>query len=273
MTRVLVVEDEPSVSRMLDLGLAAKGFTVELANTGGLALALTARSHPDVVIVDLGLPDMDGLDVIAGVRGWNEVPIIVVSARWDEQQKVRALDAGADDYLTKPVGLGELAARIRAHTRSPAPPGSPNVLKVGDLELDFTTPAARRRGDTVHLTPIEWKLVDALVRNEGRAVTHTTLLRDVWGIDEPDKAHYVRFHLASVRRKLEADPASPRHFVTERGVGVSFRARRSAPDDPGGSSSAVARPLAHGASGSRQRASRGHKGPWLWCNSGVQCDR
>jgi two-component system KDP operon response regulator KdpE len=225
MTRVLVVDDEPQILRTLKTNLSARGYDVDTAADGESALALASRHHPDLVILDLGLPGMDGVDVIAGLRGWTEVPILVLSAREQEAHKVQALDAGADDYVTKPFGMDELLARVRAAVRRGAPvAGAVPVIETADFTIDL---AARRtrgpRGD-VKLTPTEWHLVDLLVRNPGKLLSQRYLLKEVWGSQYEEETNYLRVYMAQIRRKLEPDPAHPRYFVTEPGMGYRFEA-------------------------------------------------
>jgi len=221
--RILVVEDEGPIRRALEINLAARGFAVSLAGSGEDALRLAATDHPDLVLLDLGLPGIDGLDVIAGLRGWSTVPIIVVSARDAEGEKVRALDAGADDYITKPFGMDELLARLRAALRRAVPADDEEaVVSVGDLAIDLVDKRVRVGGDEVHLTPTEWRLLEVLARNRGRLVSQTQLLNDVWGPAYHDETNYLRVYVANLRRKLEAEPSRPRHLLTEPGMGYRF---------------------------------------------------
>ncbi len=227
MTRILVVEDERQLRRALGVNLRARGYDVALAETGAEALQLAARHHPDLVILDLGLPDLDGSEVIEGLRGWTQVPIIVLSARHGEEAKVLALDAGADDYVTKPFGMDELLARLRATLRraeaSAAPAGDP-VVTTPDFTVDL---AAKRvlRGDTpVRLTPTEWHVLEVLVRADGRLVTGEQLLHEVWGPQYGTELNYLRQYLAQLRRKLEPSPSAPRYLITEPGLGYRFMA-------------------------------------------------
>lgn len=219
---IVVVEDEPQIRKFLRAALTGQGYRVFEATTGEDGLVEAASRQPDVLIVDLGLPDIDGLEVIARVREWSAVPIIVLSARGQEPDKIKALDIGADDYLSKPFGIGELLARMRVALRHRArvDRDSPeSTLTVGDLHVDL----GRRRvlvGDTeIHLTPIEYRLLATLVRYAGKVVTHRQLLRDVWGPNAADQSHYLRVYMAHLRHKLEKDPARPRYLVTEPGVG------------------------------------------------------
>ena len=222
MTRVLVVDDEPQIVRALATNLRARGFEVDLAATGEDGLRLAADRHPDVVILDLGLPGIDGLEVVGGLRGWTNVPIIVLSVREGEADKVAALDAGADDYLTKPFGMNELLARIRAAVRRTAPADEEAVVETESFVIDLAAKTATKAGEEVRLTPTEWHLVEVLVRHAGRLVSQKQLLQEVWGPQYGTESAYLRVHMAQVRRKLEPDPSRPRHFLTERGMGYRF---------------------------------------------------
>ncbi|GAA4678273.1 two-component system response regulator KdpE [Pseudonocardia yuanmonensis] len=220
-TRVLVVDDDPAIARALRINLTAQGYHVTLAGDGTSALRAAADRHPDVVVLDLGLPDLDGAEVIAGIRGWSPVPIIVLSARTDSGQKVAALDAGADDYVTKPFGMDELLARLRAAVRragAAAPTGDP-VLSLGELTVDLQAKRVRRGDAEVHLTPTEWGILEMLAGHRGKLVGQRELLRQVWGPQYEDRTNYLRVYLAQLRRKLETDPAHPRYLVTEAGMG------------------------------------------------------
>ena len=222
MTKILIVDDEPQLLRALDINLRIRGYDVEQARTGEEALRLVASAHPDAIVLDLGLPGLDGLDVVRGVRGWSDVPIIILSVRDGESDKVAALDAGADDYVTKPFGMDELLARLRAALRRGAPAEEAAVVVAGDLVIDLGARRVRRAGQDVRLTPTQWHLVAALVRNRGRLVSQTQLLSEVWGPTYVDSTNYLRVFIAQIRRKLEADPSRPRHFVTEPGMGYRF---------------------------------------------------
>jgi two-component system KDP operon response regulator KdpE len=223
MTRVLVVDDEPQICRALATNLRARDFEVDLAANGVDALRLAADRHPDLVLLDLGLPDIGGIEVVHGLRGWTDVPIIVLTVRSDEADKVEALDAGADDYVTKPFGMNELLARMRAALRRTGTGTDEEAtVQAGELVVDLVDKRVRRSGDEVHLTPIEWGLVEQLVRNRDRLVTQRQLLHDVWGPQYDTETNYLRVHMANVRRKLEADPSRPRHFLTEPGMGYRF---------------------------------------------------
>ncbi len=223
--RVLVVDDEPQILRALRINLRARGFEVTTASTGVGALRAAGQTNPHVVILDLGLPDMDGFDVLSGLRGWTSVPVIVLSARTDAGDKVQALDAGADDYVTKPFGMEELLARLRAAVRraSAPTPGLPEpVVDAGSFIVDLRAKLVQRDGTDVHLTPTEWGVLEMLVRNEGKLVGQRELLHEVWGPSYDSQTHYLRVYLAGLRRKLEPDPTRPRHLLTEAGMGYRF---------------------------------------------------
>jgi two-component system KDP operon response regulator KdpE len=222
--RVLIVDDEPQIRRTLELNLAARGFAVELAPTGEVALELATRHHPDLVIVDLGLPKMSGIDVIRSIRTWSRVPILVLSARDAEEEKVAALDAGADDYVTKPFGMNELVARVRAALRRSAVPEAEATVNTPDFTVDLRAKRVTNATGETRLTPTQWHLVEVLVRNQGRLVTQRQLLQEVWGPGYGDESHYLRVFMAQIRRKLEPDPSHPRYFVTEPGIGYRFEA-------------------------------------------------
>ncbi len=220
MTGVLVIDDDALLLRALQINLSARAYQVTTASDGASGLAAMARARPDVVIVDLGLPDMDGAEVIRGIRGWSRVPIMVLSARGQEGQKVEALDAGADDYVTKPFGMDELLARLRAATRRGAPSAEEPVVATDDFSVDLAAKqVVLASGATVRLTPTEWQLLEVLARNRGRLVTSRQLLQDVWGPVYGTETHYLRVYIAQLRRKLEPDPARPRHLLTEPGMG------------------------------------------------------
>ena len=221
--RVLVVDDEPPLLRALATNLRARGYTVDVAPTGEEALTLAARHRPDAVVLDLGLPGISGIEVIEGLRGWTAVPVIILSARGAERDKVAALDAGADDYVTKPFGMDELLARLRAAVRrNTAADEEPTIVTE-----HFTVDLAAKRvldpaGEAVRLTPTEWQLLEVLVRHPGQLVSQRQLLQDVWGPGYGDESNYLRVHMAHIRRKLEPEPSRPRYFITEPGMGYRF---------------------------------------------------
>ena len=223
---VLVVEDEPQMRRFIRASLTAHGYRLVEAETAAEAHRLATSHNPELVLLDLGLPDGDGLDVTRALREWCVAPIIVLSARGREDDKVDALDAGADDYLTKPFGVKELLARMRValrHASTRQTGGSVQVLEFGDLRLDLTKRDVRVAGAEVHLTPIEYKLLVLLAQNAGKVMTHRQILRAVWGPQQTNQAHYVRVHMAELRKKIEPDPARPKLIVTEPGVGYRLR--------------------------------------------------
>jgi len=222
VTRILVVDDEPQLLRALGTNLKARGYEIDLAPTGEVALALAARNHPDLVILDLGLPGIDGLEVIRGLRGWTRVPILVLSVREGERDKVAALDAGADDYVTKPFGMDELLARLRAALRRAAPADEAAAVVTPDFTVDLAAKRVLRGKEEVRLTPTEWEIVEILVRNPGRLVTQRQLLQDVWGPQYSTETNYLRVYMAQIRRKLEPDPTRPRYFLTEPRMGYRF---------------------------------------------------
>ncbi len=224
MTRVLIVDDEPQILRALRINLSVRGYEVTTASTGVAALRAAAETRPEVIVLDLGLPDIDGLEVLAGLRGWNETPVIVLSARSDSAEKVAALDAGADDYVTKPFGMDEFLARLRAAVRrgaASADAGEP-VVETDSFTVDLAAKKVIRNGAEVHLTPTEWGILEMLVRNRGKLVGREDLLKEVWGPSYARESHYLRVYLAQLRRKLEDNPSSPRHLVTESGMGYRF---------------------------------------------------
>jgi two-component system KDP operon response regulator KdpE len=218
MSRVLVVDDEPQILRALQTSLRGAGYDLETAATGEQALTLAAVRPPDAVILDLVLPDMPGTEVCRQLRTWTAVPIIVLSAVGDESEKVAALDAGADDYVTKPFGVDELLARLRAALRRAAPSTEP-VLEIGDLRIDLEAREVTLAGERVQLTPHEYELLSLLARHEGKLLTHQTILRGVWGEAYAGESHYLHVYVSQLRRKLEPDPARPRTILTEPGVG------------------------------------------------------
>lgn len=223
---ILMIEDELPIRRFLRAALTASGYNLLEADTAQEGLAQAALRQPDLVILDLGLPDMDGLEVIRELRGWTSLPILVLSARQQEGDKVLALDAGADDYLTKPFGVAELLARVRVALRRRilAATGLENpIFEVGTLRVDLVQRQVSRDGEEVHLTPIEFKLLVALVHNAGKVMTHHQLLREVWGPGYGEESHYLRVFIAQLRRKLEQDPTRPHYLLTEPGVGYRLR--------------------------------------------------
>jgi len=227
--RVLVIEDEPNIRRVVHDALREIATEVLEAASAKEGLRIASAERPDLIVLDLGLPDMDGIEVCRRLRAWTNTPILVLSARHSEDEKTALLDAGADDYVTKPFGSAELRARVRAHLRrarmTPVP-GGDEPLEVGDLVIDMARRTVTRDGTSVHLTPTEWGLLVALVRNAGRTVTHQQLFRAVWGSAHGDAQQYLRVYVAHLRRKIEADPYTPRHVVTEPGVGYRFEADR-----------------------------------------------
>ncbi len=232
MTRVLVVDDEPQILRALRINLRARHYEVDTALTGSQALHQAAQHPPDLVILDLGLPDLDGVDVIAGLRGWTDAPIIVLSGRADSTDKVEALDAGADDYVTKPFGMDELLARMRAAVRRSTAEASLPQVKLGDLVIDLAAKRVVRTSDAgegtgIRLTPTEWHLLEVLLRHPGKLMSQRQLLQEVWGPGYADASGNLRLYMAQLRRKLEPDPARPRWLLTEPGMGYRFQ-----PDPP-----------------------------------------
>lgn len=228
MTHVLVVDDERALRQALSINLRARNYDVTAVADGAAALATAASHPPDVVILDLGLPDMDGMEVIEGLRGWSQAPIIVLSARTAQGDKVVALDVGADDYITKPFGMDELLARLRAALRrSGTDPDAP-LVETESFTVDLATKQASTPSGPVRLTPTEWHLLEVLIRHEGKLVSRRDLLQEVWGPAYETETNYLRVYMAQLRRKLEADPSHPRHLITEPGMGYRF-ARRKVP--------------------------------------------
>jgi len=228
VTRVLVVDDEPQILRALRINLRVRQYEVHTAATGAEALAVAAAHPPDLVILDLGLPDMEGVDVIAGLRGWTAAPIIVLSGRADSADKVEALDAGADDYVTKPFGVEELLARMRAASRRVGAAEDPPRVRLGDLTVDLaakrvTRDAADNGAADIRLTPTEWHLLEVLLRNPGKLLSQKQLLLDVWGPGYDNASGNLRLYMAQLRRKLEPDPARPRWLITEPGMGYRYQ--------------------------------------------------
>jgi two-component system KDP operon response regulator KdpE len=222
VSTVLVVDDDPGLVRALSINLRARGYEVHAAATGAGALALAAAHPPQAVVLDLGLPDLDGIEVIQGLRGWTAVPILVLSAREQQREKVAALDAGADDYVVKPFGMDELLARLRAAIRRGAAEPAPPTVVTADFTVDLAAGRVTRDGTDVKLTPTEWHLLEVLARNPGRVVDHARLLTEVWGPGYAEQTNYLRVYLATLRRKLEPDAANPRHLITEPGRGYRF---------------------------------------------------
>ncbi|MFZ0835552.1 MAG: response regulator [Mycobacterium sp.] len=225
MTKVLVVDDEPQILRALRINLSVRGYEVVTAATGAAALRAAAEQRPDVVVLDLGLPDISGVEVLEGLRGWTTVPVIVLSARTDSTEKVEALDAGADDYVTKPFGMDELLARLRAAVRraTAATETDEPVVETDSFTVDLAAKKVIKKGAEVHLTPTEWGMLEMLVRNRGKLVGREELLREVWGPAYAKETHYLRVYLAQLRRKLEDDPSHPKHLLTEAGMGYRFQ--------------------------------------------------
>ena len=226
MTRVLVIDDEPHILRALRINLTVRGYEVITASTGAGALRAAAEHKPDVVILDLGLPDISGIEVLAGLRGWLTAPVIVLSARTDSSDKVEALDAGADDYVTKPFGMDEFLARLRAAVRRNAAASETDepVIETDAFTVDLAAKKVTKNGAEVHLTPTEWGMLEVLVRNRGKLVGREELLKEVWGPAYATETHYLRVYLAQLRRKLEDDPSHPKHLLTESGMGYRFEA-------------------------------------------------
>jgi two-component system, OmpR family, KDP operon response regulator KdpE len=222
--RVLVVDDERAIRRLLRTSLTALGYAVSEAGAGKEALRAVGAERPDVVILDLGLPDMDGVEVVARLREWTQIPVIILSVRDQESQKIAALDAGADDYLTKPFGMGELTARLRVALRRSAQSGTEPVFEIDGLRVDLDRRSVTVQGQEVSLTPTEYDLLKALAQHAGKVLTHRQLLRLVWGIQHETETHLVRVNISNLRRKIEPDPSRPRYILTEPGVGYRLQA-------------------------------------------------
>jgi two-component system, OmpR family, KDP operon response regulator KdpE len=222
MTTVLVVDDEPAIVRTLSINLRARGYDVYVAGDGRTALDVAREEQPDVVLLDLGLPDLSGVDVLRRLRSWSQVPVVVLSARHGSDDKVEALDEGADDYVTKPFGMDELLARVRAAVRRSGAADADEVVETAAFRVDLAASRVERDGDDVRLTPTEWRLLAALVRRPGRLVGQRQLLHEVWGPSYDKETHYLRVYMAQLRRKLEPDPARPRYLITEPGMGYRF---------------------------------------------------
>ena len=224
--RLLIVEDDPAIRRFVRQALEDEGHVVFETDTLRRGLIEAGTRKPDLLILDLGLPDGDGMDLIRDLRGWSRLPVIVLSARTGETDKIDALNAGADDYLVKPFSVGELMARVHAALRRSSGGGASNGKPVsfGECEFDLARRLVRRRGEPVHLTPVEYKLAAALIGHEGQVLTHRQLLLDVWGLTNAEQNHYLRIYMGHLRRKLEVDPARPEHFLTETGIGYRFMA-------------------------------------------------
>lgn len=223
-SQILIVEDEAHIRRFVRLTLEAEGHTVHEAENYQRGLIEAGTRRPDLVVLDLGLPDGDGVDLIRELRQWSSMPVIVLSARSTEASKIAALDAGADDYLVKPFGSGELSARVRAQLRrhqQQMPGGAPQIA-FGDVRIDLVRRVVERAGEALHLTPIEYKLLTHLASQPDRVITHAQLLKAVWGPGHLEDSHYVRVHMANLRKKIEAQPSMPRHLITETGIGYRF---------------------------------------------------
>ncbi|KAA9089343.1 response regulator [Microbacterium radiodurans] len=222
--KVLLADDDPQLVRALRITLAAHGYDVVAASDGAAAISAAASEHPDVIVLDLGMPRLDGVAVIEAVRGWSTVPIIVVSGRTGSPDKVSALDAGADDYVTKPFQIDELLARLRALARRAVGAASVPVVRFGDVEVDRTAKSVSRGGERVHLTPTEWRMLDVLARSAGALVTRQDLLKELWGTEQVNDTGYLRLYVSQLRKKLEPDPANPTHLLTEAGMGYRLLA-------------------------------------------------
>ncbi|HEV3226938.1 MAG TPA: response regulator [Acidimicrobiales bacterium] len=223
MTRLLLIDDEAPFVRALGVSLRAMGYDVDAAATGAAGLAKVATTTPDIIVLDLGLPDMDGLEVLEGLRAWTSVPVIVLSARHHDESKVAALDGGADDYVTKPFSMSELLARIRAALRRrPVAEAEEPVVETAHFRVDLAAKQVTIDGEPIRLTPTEWNVLELLVRNQGKLVSQRQLLKEVWGPQYEKETEYLRVYLAALRRKLEPQPSRPQHFITEPGMGYRF---------------------------------------------------
>lgn len=220
---VLVVEDEPQIRHFVAAALDEAGFRAVEAGSAADCLQVLEKLQPALIVLDLGLPDQDGVDLVRELRTWSRIPVLVLSARAAEAEKVAALDAGADDYLTKPFGVAELGARVRAMLRRRATDGADPVVAFGDVRVDRLHHTVERAGERAHLTPIEYRLLCLLIASAGRVLTHRQLLREVWGPGHAERSHYLRVYIGHLRQKLERDPARPRHLLTETGIGYRFQ--------------------------------------------------
>lgn len=223
MSRILVIDDEVPFARALGIGLRARGYEVDWVSSGKAGLAAVAQNHPDLILLDLGLPDLDGIQVLLALRGWTSTPIIVLSARTQENVKVEALDVGADDYITKPFGMGELLARVRAALRHVAPSESEAVIVTAAFTIDLVAKKVMNAEGQVRLTPTEWSMIEILSRNVGKLVSQRQLLRHVWGPQYENEVDYLRVYIARIRHKLEPDASQPKYFMTELGMGYRLQ--------------------------------------------------
>ncbi|ALX66204.1 response regulator [Microbacterium sp. XT11] len=217
--KLLIADDDPQMVRALRITLAAHGYEVVVAQDGAAAIAVAAQTHPDIIMLDLGMPRLDGIEVIQALRGWTTVPIIVVSGRTGSADKVDALDAGADDFVTKPFQVDELLARLRALSRRSMPAGGASTVGFGDVVVDLATKSVTRAGSRVHLTPTEWRMLEHLARHPGALVTRQDLLKEIWGSEQVADSGYLRLYMSQLRKKLEREPGSPEHLLTESGMG------------------------------------------------------
>ncbi len=217
--KLLIADDDPQMVRALRITLAAHGYEVVVAPDGAAAVAVAAQTHPDIIMLDLGMPRLDGIEVIQALRGWTTVPIIVVSGRTGSADKVEALDAGADDFVTKPFQVDELLARLRALSRRSVPAGGESTVGFGDVVVDLATKTVTRAGARVHLTPTEWRMLEHLARHPGALVTRQDLLKEIWGSEQVSDSGYLRLYMSQLRKKLEAEPSTPVHLLTESGMG------------------------------------------------------